>query len=44
MVEIGERDLIAAGKLDLKFFLGGRSYIGVSLDALMARRQPMVKA
>lgn len=44
MVEIGERDLIAAGKLDLKSFLGGRSYSGVSLDALMARRQPMVKA
>ncbi|KAL8700930.1 MAG: hypothetical protein Q9224_000732 [Gallowayella concinna] len=43
MIELGERDLIAAGKLDLKSFLGGRSYSGVSLDALMARRQPMVK-
>ncbi|KAL8790668.1 MAG: hypothetical protein Q9213_000516 [Squamulea squamosa] len=43
MVELGERDLVAAGKLDLKSFLGGRSYSGVSLDALMARRQPMVK-
>lgn len=43
MVEIGERDLINAGKLDLKSFLGGRSYSGVSLNALMARRQPMVK-
>lgn len=43
MVEIGERDLVTAGKLDLKSFLGGRSYSGVSLNALMARRQPMVK-
>ncbi|KAL8762214.1 MAG: hypothetical protein Q9184_001731 [Pyrenodesmia sp. 2 TL-2023] len=44
MLEIGESDLMAGGKLDLKFFLGGHSYSGVSLDALMARRQPMVKA
>lgn len=43
MVEIGEKDLITAGKLDLKSFLGGRSYSSVSLDALMARKQPMVK-
>ncbi|KAL8952153.1 MAG: hypothetical protein Q9222_001930 [Ikaeria aurantiellina] len=43
MVEIGAWDLIAAGKLDLKSFLGGRSYGSVSLDALVARRQPMVK-
>ncbi|KAL8910611.1 MAG: hypothetical protein Q9171_004105 [Xanthocarpia ochracea] len=43
MVEIGERDLITAGKLDLKTFLGGRSYSGISLSSLMARRQPMVK-
>lgn len=43
MVEIGERDLVAAGKLDLRSFLGGRSYSGVSLNALMAKRQPMVK-
>ncbi|KAL9032542.1 MAG: hypothetical protein Q9214_007924, partial [Letrouitia sp. 1 TL-2023] len=43
MVEIGNRDLITAGKLSLKSFLGGRSYSSVSLNALMARRQPMVK-
>lgn len=43
MVEIGKRDLVAAGKLDLKSFLGGRSYSGISLDALIARRQNMVK-
>ncbi|KAL8721902.1 MAG: hypothetical protein Q9225_001498 [Loekoesia sp. 1 TL-2023] len=43
MVEIGEKDLITAGKLDLKSFLGGRSYSSISLDALMARTQPMVK-
>ncbi|KAL9612040.1 MAG: hypothetical protein Q9204_008983, partial [Flavoplaca sp. TL-2023a] len=43
MVQISERDLITAGKLDLKSFLGGRSYSGVSLNALMTKRQPMVK-
>ncbi|RYP90773.1 hypothetical protein DL770_003106 [Monosporascus sp. CRB-9-2] len=43
MVEIGEKDLIGAGKLDMKSFLGGRSYTGVYLDTLMAKRQPMVK-
>lgn len=43
MVEIGERDMVGAGKLDLKSFLGGRSYTGVNLHALMARRQSVVK-
>lgn len=43
MVEIGERDMIGAGKLDLKSFLGSRSYSGVYLDALMARRKSAVK-
>ncbi|KAL8848907.1 MAG: hypothetical protein Q9221_006065 [Calogaya cf. arnoldii] len=43
MVEMGEKDLITAGKLDLKSFLGSRSYSGISLDALIQRRQPMVK-
>ncbi|KAL8872562.1 MAG: hypothetical protein Q9174_001830 [Haloplaca sp. 1 TL-2023] len=43
MVEIGERDLVTAGKLDLKSFLGGRSYSCLSLDALMARKPQMVK-
>lgn len=43
MVEIGQRDLVAAGKLDMKSFLGGRSYSCLSLDALLAKRQLTVK-
>lgn len=43
MVEIGERDMIGAGKLDLASFHGGRSYTGFRLEALMARKPGMIK-
>ncbi|RYP64433.1 hypothetical protein DL769_006674 [Monosporascus sp. CRB-8-3] len=43
MVEIGTADLIGAGTLDLNPFLGSRSYTGVYLDTLVARKQPFVK-
>lgn len=38
MVEIGMRDLLGAGKLDLDGFLGSRSYSAFYLDSLLARR------
>lgn len=43
MVEIRQRDMVGSGQLDLKSFLGGRSYSGVYLDALMARKPSAVK-
>lgn len=43
VVDVGGRDLAAAGKLDLRPFLGGRGYSGVSLDALAARRPSVAK-
>lgn len=43
MIEIGQSDMIGGGQLDLKSFLGGRSYSGVYLDALMARKPSTVK-
>ena len=43
MIEIGEKDLIGAGKLDLGSFLGGRSYTSVQLDALVAKKPTAVK-
>ena len=43
MVEIGTADLLGAGKLDLNSFLGGRSYTGVNLEALMTKKRSVVK-
>lgn len=43
MIEIGTEDLFGAGTLDLNPFLEGRSYTGVYLDRLMAKKQPVVK-
>lgn len=43
MVEIGDKDLVGAGQLDMASFLGSRSYTGVYLDALVARKQSIVK-
>lgn len=43
LVEIGKRDLLNAGKLDMDVFLGSRSYSGFYLDSLMAKRQSQVK-
>ncbi|KAF2878487.1 hypothetical protein BDV95DRAFT_624920 [Massariosphaeria phaeospora] len=42
VVEIGTGDLLGAGKLDMTSFLGGRSYTGVNLSAVMARKQSVV--
>ena len=38
MVEIGKRDLLGYGKLDMNLFLANRSYCGVDADAF--RRKP----
>ena len=42
MVEIGTSDLMGASKLDMSLFLGGRSYTGVHLDALLDKKQHVV--
>jgi NADPH:quinone reductase-like Zn-dependent oxidoreductase len=38
LVEIGKRDFLGAGKLDMDVFLGSRTYSCFYLDALMARK------
>ncbi|KAH6974491.1 hypothetical protein BKA56DRAFT_734049 [Ilyonectria sp. MPI-CAGE-AT-0026] len=43
MIEIGTSDLVGAGRLDLNSFLGGRSYTGVNLEALVAKKKSVVK-
>lgn len=43
MIEIGTTDLVGAGKLELNAFLGGRSYTGVNLEALVAKKPSAVK-
>jgi NADPH:quinone reductase-like Zn-dependent oxidoreductase len=43
MIELGTADLVGAGKLELNSFLGGRSYTGVNLEALVAKKQSVVK-
>ncbi|KDN70595.1 hypothetical protein CSUB01_10619 [Colletotrichum sublineola] len=43
MIEIGTKDLVGAGRLELNSFLGGRSYTGVNLEALVAKKRPAVK-
>ena len=43
MIEVGTTDLVGAGKLELNSFLGGRSYTGVNLEALVAKRRSIVK-
>ncbi|KAI8241966.1 hypothetical protein K4K55_011505 [Colletotrichum sp. SAR 10_96] len=43
LVEIGKRDFLGGGKLDMDVFLGSRSYCCFYLDAEMARRQSLVK-
>ena len=40
MVEIGKRDLIGGGKLDMNTFLANRSYCCVDIDQF--RKRPMV--
>nr|QHD56300.1 polyketide synthase [Curvularia sp. IFB-Z10] len=43
MIELGTTDLVGAGKLELRAFLDGRSYTGVNLEALVAKKQSVVK-
>lgn len=39
MVEIGKRDLLGAGKLDMDVFLANRSYCCVDLDQMQSKRR-----
>lgn len=43
MIEIGTADLVGAGRLELNSFLGGRSYTGVNLEGLVAKKKSVVK-
>jgi NADPH:quinone reductase-like Zn-dependent oxidoreductase len=38
MVEIGKRDILGAGKLDMDVFLANRSYCCVDLDQVVAQK------
>ena len=38
MVEIGKRDLLGAGKLDMEMFLANCSYCCVDLDGICSER------
>ena len=42
MVEIGKRDLVGAGKLNMEVFLANRSYCCVDIDAMCKERPEMV--
>ncbi|KAH8805416.1 hypothetical protein F5884DRAFT_846143 [Xylogone sp. PMI_703] len=42
MVEIGKRDLLGAGKLDMEVFLANRSYSCVDMDQMRSERPHMV--
>lgn len=41
MVEIGKRDLLGGGKLDMQTFLANRSYTCVDIDPLIDRAEVM---
>ncbi|WPH04990.1 polyketide synthase [Acrodontium crateriforme] len=43
MVEIGKRDLLGAGRLDMDVFLANRTYSCLDLDDLRAKRPDVVK-
>ncbi|KAJ3955154.1 hypothetical protein N0V92_008317 [Colletotrichum tropicale] len=43
MVEIGKRDLLGCGKLDMDVFLANRSYCCVDLDQICFKRQALCK-
>ncbi|KAK1973664.1 KR domain-containing protein [Colletotrichum cereale] len=43
MVEIGKRDLLGSGKLDMSIFLANRSYCCVDLDQICFKRQALCK-
>lgn len=42
MLEIGKRDLLGAGKLDMDVFLANRSYSCVDMDQMRSERPHMV--
>ena len=43
MVEIGKRDLLGAGKLDMDVFMANRSYCCVDMDQMCSKRQIICK-
>lgn len=43
MVEIGKRDLLGSGKLDMDVFLANRSYCCVDLDQICFKRRSICK-
>lgn len=43
LVEIGKRDLIGSGKLDMSIFEANRSYCCVDLDHICVKRPKVVK-
>ncbi|PPJ57411.1 hypothetical protein CBER1_01404 [Cercospora berteroae] len=42
MVELGSQDILASAQLDMSSFLGGRSFTGVFLDAMIATKPEKV--
>lgn len=43
MIEIGKRDLLGAGKLDMDIFLENRSYCCVDLDRICSKKPSISK-
>jgi len=43
MLEIGKRDLIGSGKLDMSVFLENRTYACIDLDQLCIKRKTIAK-
>lgn len=43
MVEIGKRDLLGSGKLDMDVFMANRSYCCVDMDQMCSKRQAICK-
>ncbi|CAK1367605.1 unnamed protein product [Cercospora beticola] len=43
MIEIGKRDLLGRGKLDMDLFEANRTYVGLSLEEILADRPKVTK-
>ena len=43
MIEIGKRDMLSFGKLDLDHFEANRTYVGLSLDEVIRDRPHIAK-
>jgi NADPH:quinone reductase-like Zn-dependent oxidoreductase len=43
MVEIGKRDLLGSGKLDMDVFMANRSYCCVDMDQMCSKRRSICK-